>query len=422
MKKISLAVLISFSAAGAIAQSLDDVKKYAFLNKGAEAKIEVDKYLAVEKNAKKPEGWFYKGFIYNMISKEPALAHDSAVMHKKTAFEAIKKYREMDPKAPLLEENNNSTLFDLYVGYASELGIKSYNEKNPAQAHEDFKNGLEIHQYIFSNNLTGANGYKFTALDTILVLYAGATAIEAKKPEAAMPFYQKLADAEVAGDNYLDVYQMLADHYKTKKDKAAFDGILTKGRKLFPKNEEYWMALEIEDATDGIKRPEIFAKYEALEAKYPTNYTIAYNHAVELYQYIYSEEMKNQNTSEFKSKLREAGKNAIAKKSTIESNFLLANFLYSNSIDVSDEARKRKGPKPEDLKRRKAIEADANKEMESAIPYADAVVAIFEGMSKTKNSEKINYKQSLTILKNIYEVKKDAAKVAALEKKIAAAE
>jgi hypothetical protein len=422
MKKISLAVVITFSAALAMAQSLDEVKKYAFLNKGAEAKVEIDKYLAVEKYAKKAEGWFYKGFVYNLISKEATLPHDSAVMYKQTAFDAIKKYREMDPKAPLLEENNNSTLFDLYVGYASELGIKSYTEKNPAQAHEDFKKGLEIHQYVFSNNLTGANGYKFTALDTILVLYAGATAIEAKKPEAAIPFYQKLADADVNGDTYLDVYQMLADHYKTKKDKAAFESALAKGRKLYPKSEEYWMALEIEDAVEGVKRPEVFAKYEALIAKYPENYTLAYNLAVEFYQYIYSEEMKNQNTTAYKAKLREAGKNAISKKSTIESNFLLANFLYNNSIDMADEARKIKGPKPEDLKRRKAIEADANKEMESAIPYADAVVSIFEGMTKTKNSEKVNYKQSLTILKNIYEVKKDTAKVAALEKKIAAAE
>ena len=96
--------------------------------------------------------------------------------------------------------------------------------------------------------------------------------------------------------------------------------------------------------------------------------------------------------------------------------------MYNNSIDISDEARKIKGPKPEDIKRRKAMEADATKTMNESIPFANEVVKIFEAMTKTKSSEKTNFKQSLVILRNIYEVKKDTAKIAELEKKISAAE
>jgi hypothetical protein len=43
-------------------------------------------------------------------------------------------------------------------------------------------------------------------------------------------------------------------------------------------------------------------------------------------------------------------------------------------------------------------------------------------VAKPKGSEKVNYKQSLVILKNIYEVKKDAAKVASYDKMIKEAE
>ena len=60
--------------------------------------------------------------------------------------------------------------------------------------------------------------------------------------------------------------------------------------------------------------------------------------------------------------------------------------------------------------------------MNDCIPYAEALVSTFEALPKPKGSEKINYKQTLVILKNVYEVKKDAAKVAALEKKISVAE
>ena len=60
--------------------------------------------------------------------------------------------------------------------------------------------------------------------------------------------------------------------------------------------------------------------------------------------------------------------------------------------------------------------------MNESIPYAEAVETLFATLTKPKTSEKINYKQSLVILKNIYEVKKDAAKMAAYDKKIKEAE
>ena len=422
MKKIYFFVVLAIAANIVVAQDLDEVKKLAIIGPVPKAKEAVDKYLAVEKNAKKPEGWFYKGYIYNQVSKDSAKPHDESSALKYTAFESLKKYRELDPKAPLLVEQTNGPLFDVYIGYSSDLGVKAYTAKNQAGAFEDFKKGLEVHDYIFANNISGNNGFKFSALDTVLTLYTAITAGEAKKPDEAAAYYKKLVDADVAGDQYIDAYQVLTDYYKTKKDKAAFADVLAKGRKNYPKNEEYWMAVEIEEAVDGAVKPGIFAKYEELMAKHPDNYTLPYNYAVELYHYIYSDEMKNANTAEYKAKLLDAAKKAIEKKSTIEANFLVANFLYNNSIDISDEARKIKGPKPDDLKKRKALEADATKTMNDAIPYAESVASIFEGMTKTKTSEKTNYKQSLVILKNIYDVKKDTAKVAALEKKISTAE
>jgi tetratricopeptide (TPR) repeat protein len=422
MNKFFLLMAFSLMVTATYAQDIKDIRNYTLLGQTQKAKDLIDKYLAVPKNAQKGEGWYYKGFIYNQISKDTTKSLSESGALKATAFEALKKYRELDPKAELLTEQNNSPLYDLYVGYYSELGVKSYVAKDPAAAFEDFKKALEVHDYIHANNLVGNNGYKFSALDTMLTLYTAIAATEAKKIDESNLFYKKITDAEIADVQYIDAYQVLADRYKTGKDKAAFADIIAKGKKLFPSNNEFWTAIEIEEATDGVGKPEIFTKYDELMVKNPGNYTLPYNYGVELYRYIYSDEAKNVNTSDFKAKLPVVLKQAIAIKNTSEANFLLSNFLYNNSIDIFEEARKMKAVKPDELKKKKELQAQSDAQMNQAIPYAEAVVALFPGIAKPKGSEKVNYKQSLVILKNIYDTKKDAAKVASYEKLISEAQ
>jgi hypothetical protein len=422
MKKIVLLTVLSATTCFAMAQDLDEVTKWAYLNQNAKAKEAVDKYLAVEKNAKKPEGWYWKAYITNQLSKDSTKSITESSTMKMDAFETFKKYKQMDAKAPLLEEQTNSPLFDIYLGLSSDLAIKAYNAKDPAGAYDNFKKAVEVHDYIYSNNITGNNGFKFSALDTTIVLYTAISANEAKKPEDAVPYYTKIVDAGVTGDNYADAYNFLVDYYKKKKDKAAFADILTKARKAYPKNEEYWMAVEIEDAVDGIEKPAVFAKYDELVAKYPTNYTVSYNYGVELYNYLNGEGAKDANVATYKTRLAEVLKKAIGIQSTFDANFLLTNFLYNNSFDISEDARKVKGVKPEDVKKKKALEADATKMMNDAIPYGEEALKQYDALQKPKTSDKVHRKQVLTMMKNIYDVKKDAAKVAQYEKLITSAE
>jgi tetratricopeptide (TPR) repeat protein len=422
MKKIYLLFTIALGSSICYAQSLDEIKTTTLLGQYAKAKEGIDKYLAVEKNAKKPDGWFYKGFIYNMLSKDSAKSFTESSALKQEALGYLKKYREMDSKAELLVEQSNSPFFDIYSTYASELGVKAYDKKDYAGAFDYFKKALEVHDYLVANNLSGAGGFKFSPIDTILTFYTGVAGDEAKLKDDAMVYFKKMSDANIADDQYLTVYNTLADYYKTKKDNAAFTEILSKGRKLYPKNEEFWMAIEIENATDGVKVPEVFAKYEQLAANHPTNYNIHFNYSVELSNYIRSLETTTTNTDEYKTKLVETLKKTIGLQSTVEANYLLASYLYNHSIDLSDEARKLKGPKPDDLKKKKELNASATKFMDESIPYAQAAVNAFPAITKPKSSQKSNFKQALVILKNIYEVKKDAVKVADFEKQIAAAE
>ena len=404
------------------AQDIKDIRNYSVLGQVQKGKEAVDKFLSVPKNALKPEGWFYKGVLYNDASKDSSKSAIQNGEMKAIAFVALKKYRELDPKVPLLEERNNSPIYDLYVGYFSDLGVKVYLAKDPVSAFDYFKKALEIHDYIASNHLIGNNGFKFSDLDTTLTLYTAIAATEAKMLDDAATYYKKLTDAEVSEQQYIDAYQVLAERYKTRKEKAAFADIIAKGKKLYPNNIEYWTALQIEEATDGVGKPEIFSRYEDLMVKIPENYTLPYNYGVELYRYIYSDDMLNSNTTEYKNKLPEVMKKAIAIKSTSEANFLLANFYYNNAIDISEEARKLKGVKPEELKKRKELQAQSELALTQAIPFAEATISLFASIAKPKSSEKINCKQSMVILKNIYELKKDAEKIAIYDAKIKAFE
>jgi tetratricopeptide (TPR) repeat protein len=410
MKRLLILAMMMVSAQLVSAQGIDEIRNLAILKQNDKAKEAVDKYLSVEKNAKKPDGWFYKGYILNEMSKDPAKTQDESSALKLEALETFKKYRSIDPKAVLMEEQTNSPYFDIYSGFASDLGVKAYQDKNYAKAAEYFAKALDVHDYVYSLNIAGNNGFKFSALDTTLVLYTAIAAGEAKNSDMSITYYRKLIDANIAGEQYVDVYQQVAEHYKSKKDHANLIAILEKARQLYPANTEYWIALEIEDATADVEKPALFQKYDELAAKFPNNYTIYYNQAVEIFRYVYSEEAKGQNTNDLKAKLTDCLNKSIAIKSTVDANFLMANFLYNYSIDISDEAKKIKGPKPDDLKKKKEMNERSTKVMNDAIPYAEKVVELFKAVAKPKSQDKINNRQALILLRNIYEVKKDQVK------------
>lgn len=53
MQKSLLTLMLVFITASLFSQSIDDIRKYAVLQKWEDAKAQVDKYLSVEKNQKK---------------------------------------------------------------------------------------------------------------------------------------------------------------------------------------------------------------------------------------------------------------------------------------------------------------------------------------------------------------------------------
>ncbi len=414
MKKIVFLIVAVVAGMVTYAQSLDDVKESLTKSDLAKSKELVDKYLSNPKNAAKPDGWYYKGYIYNGISKNEALKA-SCPDCKMEAFNAFKKYQELDKKNILMLLEQNASLFDIYNNYF-DIGAKAYNSKNYDVAFTNFKNGLLVKDYIYSKGFD-YNGYKFPAIDTSLVLNAATAAVLAKREDDAITYYKILTDGGLTGKDYLVAYEYLADYAKKKKDMPAFYAALDLGRKVYPQ-EDYWTAIEMELIGESGTKEEAFAKYDAMFKKYPNDYLVGYNYSVELYNYLFVSDDSVKKDPAYKVTLQDILKKVIAIKSTGEANILLARYYYNEYYDKIDLAKKVKGAKPADIAKRKSINDDAIASLNACAPYCEAADAYFAALPKLRPIEKANYKQSLSMLQGIYEIKKDMVKSAAYAAKI----
>ena len=419
MKKyVLLMMLVSGSLLGK-SQSIDDIRKLIILTQYDKAKTELDKYFADAKNTGKAEAWYYKAFTYSALARQAGKSVAESKSLNEEAYVAIKKYTELDAKAPLTKEENNSTLFNLYYAFY-DLGVKMYNEKNFPESYNLFKSSLDVHDYIFSNKLNGPNSLKFSAHDTDIVWNLAVIGNELKKKDEVMVYYKKIADAELKDEKYAEAYDELMKKYKRENNKELFEKYTALAKKNFPVDNTYWESNEIDFAVKGLENEALFSKYEELAMSHPNSYMVFFNYGYELDKFIYSADAKGKDMAAYKKKIPELFKKAISINSTIDANMLLTNHYYNESFDYIDEANKIKGAKPEDAKKRNEILALSKASLNQAIPYGEETVKLFAAQKAAqkefKMSDKVNYKQVIDILIKAYKQNGNAAKAAEYEK------
>jgi hypothetical protein len=405
MKKFLCLMLILAGFNAGFAQSIDDAKKAIDKADWGLAKKAIDAAMASEKNASKPEAWYYKGVIYNECSKKDDLLA-ACPNCKMDAFEAFKKYQVMDPKNVYMVLEQNVRLFDLYNGFF-DLASKAYEAKDYAAAYNSFSNASMVEDYIRDKGFE-YNGFKFGTIDTSLVQNMALSARLAKNDADAVKNYERLVAINLSGPANLEMYQYLAQYYIDTKNQAALNTILEKGKTLYP-GDEYWTEVEI-DQVDKKDKPALFAKYEEVMAKNTGSYTVVYNYGVELFNYMYVGDSRPADFDAKKTKLDEVLKKALAIKNSPEANMLMARHLYNDVYDTQDAIKKIKGTKPEDAKKRVELKGIAGKVADECIKYADAAVKLYTALPKLKPIEKANYKNALGILESMYGYKGNAAK------------
>lgn len=417
MKKIVFLSFLLLSGVVAFSQNLDNVREALSKNEIAKAKELIDKFFTNPKNEDKAEGWYLKGVVYNAVNKNETL-RTSCEDCLKDAFEALVKYQKLDKKNIYMVVEQNASLFDIYNNYF-DLGVAAFNAKDFDKSYYNFKGALTTQQYLFKKGLE-YNGFKFSELDTSLVLNIATSAVLAKKEDDAVPYYQMMIDAGLSDEQYIVAYEFMAEYYKKKGDVPNFYKAIENGKRVYPK-DEFWTAIEVELVRESSTKDEVFAKYDTLFTKNPNDFTIGYNYAVDVYNYIYANDDKNAGKDpKYKAMLKDVLSKTIALKSNGESNMLMARFLYNSSFDNSDAAKKIKGTKPADISSRKALNDAASADLTSCITYLESASKYYETLSTLKPLEKSNYRQSLSMLQEIYEIKKETAKAAAVGEKMKA--
>ena len=416
MKKYCFFMILLFASAVSFGQSLDDINKLMLLMKNKQAKEGIDKFLSEPKNAAKAIGWFYKGRIYNAFSKDSGTAPMDALKLKTEAFEAFKKYQQLDAKQENFKQENYASYFDLYNGYF-DIGAKEFNSKRFSSSFEGFKNALLVEDYVRSKGYE-YNGFKFAPLDTSLVLNTAIAAGNAKDEETSIIYYRMLTDANVPGENFLNVYQFLLEYYIKKKDEANINMMFEKGRTIYPK-EKYWNEMEIELVSKTGDKKALVAKYEELMKRDPAEFTWPYNLSVEIYNELYTGDKRPADAEALKSKLTEVLNTTIAVEGTkgIDAKMLMTRHLFNIAYDLQDSSKKIKGVKPEDVKKRNDAKAYYIKKLDDCIPYAESVIDYLAALPTLKPGQKSNYKIVLDYLSQIYYAKGNDKKSAEYDKK-----
>ncbi len=409
MKRFFILACLFAVAAFGNAQSLSDLDKMLNKNDYAGAKAAVDNSLLDAKNAEKADYWFYKGKIYSNLSMDSSINHDQQIALKMEAFEAFKKYQSMDKKAVRMVLEEYKPYLGIYLSLF-DVGAAQFNAKNYKGALTGFEDALILQKYITDNKITFTQ-VVLPALDTSLVLNAAISATQANETATANKYYKMLTDANVGGDNYENIYQILADQYAKEKNKAELDAIVAKARALYP-TSEYWDDIELRYIGNSGDKTNLFAKYDELLKANPQSFNLNYNYAVEYYNSIYGKDERPKDVEAAKAKLTEILKNTIAADKGIDGTALMTNHLYNIAADISAEATAIKGTKPEDVKKRAELKAKSLKAMDEVIPYADKVIAYYNAMPDLKSGDKAKRSITAGYLADIYELKGDAKKAA----------
>lgn len=414
MQRFLLSLLLLASGTGLFAQNVEDIEKAFSAGQLDKAKENVDAFLAKEKNATKPDGWWYKGVVYNEIAKSDKynnLVKDGRM----EAFNAFKKYYELDAKAVRATLEQHVRLFDIYNGYFDQ-GVKGFNDSRFDDAYSNFKNALTVEEYINGKGFD-YNGFKFPAFDTTLIQNIALSAYRAKKEDDAMIYYKKIADQKIAGKDNVDVYQLMYEYYLKRNDKANATKYLELGRELFPADDR-WYQLELAEG-DGDDKKKHFAKYEELLPKYPDKYILSYNYAVELYNYLYTGDNKPADYKESQEKLVKAlNMTMAANKDYPDANVLMARHYYNVIYDIQDEQKAIKTNTPADQKKKAEIKDRMIQTADKMITYAKAAYDVYDSKATLKAIEKGNFKVVSDLLSSAYEVKGDKEKTEMYKKKL----
>ncbi len=403
MRRLFLTGFLAFVGMGLFAQSVDKAKDLFKANKIADAKTEIDKALAVDKNQKNAEAWYTKVKIYNAIAANDPLKTQFPDARDQ-AFDALKKYTEVDDKKlVLLQLDGYKPINEIYQGYF-QVGANDYNTSKYDDALKNFSGALQASAFM------NAKGWTTLKIDTTSTLYAGISAEKAGKKDTAAVYYGRLAEAKIAninGSNMVEIYKWLVQYYTDKKDDANLHKYLALAKEQYP-DDLFWPSTELDLAREKGNKDSLFAKYDEIVTHFTKNHLFFFNYGLELYQYA-SDTTKGPrpaNADAMIAKAQEMLKKCLEVQPEYpQAALVLGQISYNAGVELQAQTKKIPGTKPEDVKKRADLRVAAGKKFDEAIPYFEKVDQDLGAKGKLKMDEKSALKDAYDLLITIYEQK-----------------
>jgi virulence-associated protein VapD len=411
MKRIFLSLALAGLFSGLFAQSVDKAKDLLKGKKLTEAKTEIDNALTVEKNQKNAEAWYTKVKIYNAIAADSTLKSTVPDAYVQS-LAALKKYAELDEKKlVLLTLDQYKPINEIYQGLFQQ-GAGNYNEKKYPEAYSDFTHAIEAIGFM------NQKGWIKQNMDTTSTLYAGISAEKAGKRDDAAKYYTQIADSgitKIGGNDMAEIYKWVTDYYNRKGDKANTAKYVAIGKAKYPK-ELFFDELVLDDLRKNGPKDSLFAKYDQIIKERPDSAIYFFNYGLELYQYS-SDTTKGPLPSNADALIKKS-QEMLAQSLKLnpdypQANLVMGQISYNQGIEIQQQTKAIKGSKPEDLKKRAEIKAEAIKKFDEAIPYFEKIDQLLGKQGELKRADKSALKDAYDLLVTIYEQKKDKDKAAA---------
>jgi hypothetical protein len=317
MRNLLLGILSSIAFISS-AQNLQTVQSFIASNDYLSAKKQIDSVFLDKKNIMDAPAWYYKGRVYTELVRQNDKSNYAALQE---AFKAYRRYQELDPKNKLMQLNDNVDLFQLF-DLSYNTGADYYNDRNYILAYSFFEIALDVEEYIAKKGFS-FQGKSFPSLDTSLINLTGSAAYLSNREEQAVSYFERLADAKISGDDYKAVYALLYQHYTKKNDQVKAAKYLNTGKELIPDNE-YWIKMELGNTVSDKER---LNRYEQLIQKYPNNFALVMDYAVELFNYVYADKQP----LDFENKQNRL-QALLAKALNTDPNSSIANFVMSQHV------------------------------------------------------------------------------------------
>ena len=401
MRRLFLTGILAIAAGiGLFAQSLDKAKELFKANKYADAKTQIDGFLAVEKNQKTGEAWYFKVKIYNAIAANDQLRTQFPDARDQ-AFDALKKYTDVDDKKLLLlQMDGYKPVNEIYQGYF-QVGAANYNGGKYDSALHNFSGALQTSGFM------NAKGWTTLKLDTTSTLYAGISAEKAGKRDTAAVYYGRLAEAKIAninGSNMVEIYKWLVDYYDKKKDQENEKKFLALAKDQYPE-DLFWSSTELDDLREKGNKDSLFAKYDEITTHFTKNHLFFFNFGLELYQYA-SDTSSGHRPANYDALIAKAQDN-LKKCLELQPDYpqaalVLGQISYNAGVDLQAQTKKIPGKTPDDVKKRADLRVAAGKKFDEAIPYFEKVDQDLGGKGKLKMDEKSTLKDAYDLLITIY--------------------